>query len=94
MGGFGLFVGILDPCVGHLHFLSGMNLQFSAITMRMHVFTFYMSIYAYHGVRSVSIGVDFVLVVVPGLHQRPARYVQFHNTHICRRQSYVSYHRI
>ena len=50
----------------------GMNLQFSAITqLRVHFFTFYMSIYAYFGVRSVSIGVDFVLGVIgtlkPGL---------------------------
>ena len=61
----------IDPCVGHLHFLRGMNLQFSAITMRMHFFTFYTSIYAYFVVRSVSIGVDFVLgikgTLKPGL---------------------------
>ena len=38
-----------------------MNSQFPAITMRMHFFTFYMHMYAYFGVRSVSIGVNFVL---------------------------------
>ena len=30
----------IDPCAGYLHFLRGMNLQFSAVTMRMHFFTF------------------------------------------------------
>ena len=55
------FCNCFDPCVGHLYFLRGMNLQFTAITMRMHFFSFYMSIYTYIGVRSVSKGVDFVL---------------------------------
>ena len=50
-----------DMCVGHLHFLRGMNLQFSAVAMDMHFFTFYVRIYAYFGVRSVSIGVHFIL---------------------------------
>ena len=35
--------------------------EFSAVTMRMLLFTVYMRMYAYFGVRSVSIGVDFVL---------------------------------
>ena len=39
-------VAHIDPCVGNLHFLRGMNMQFSAVTMCMHFFTFYMSIYA------------------------------------------------
>ena len=40
------FCSCIDPYVGHLHFLRGTNMQFSAVTMRMHFFTFYMSIYA------------------------------------------------
>ena len=39
--------------------------------MRMHLFTFYMRMYAYFGVRSVSVGVDFILgikgILKPGL---------------------------
>ena len=55
IGGFGLFV------VFHLHFLRGMNLQFSTIAVRMHFFMFYMRICAYFGIRFMSIGVEFVL---------------------------------
>ena len=34
------FCSNIDLCGGHLHFLRGMNMQFSVITMRMHFFTF------------------------------------------------------
>ena len=39
IGGFGLFCSNIDLCGGHLHFVRGI-MQFSAIIMRMHVFTF------------------------------------------------------
>ena len=55
----------IDLSGGHLHFIRGTNMQFSAITMRMHFFTFYMRIYAYFGVRSNTIGIDFILSI-PG----------------------------
>ena len=55
------FCSHIDPCIVRLHFLRGMTLQFSTVTVRMHFFMFYMLICAYFGVRSMSIGVDFVL---------------------------------
>ena len=55
--GFGLF----DLCIVHLHFLRGMNLQFSTIAVSMHFFMFYMRICTYFGVRFMSIGVEIVL---------------------------------
>ena len=55
------FCSHIDLCIVHLHFLSGMNLQFSTIAVRMHFFMFYMRICAYFGVRFVSIGVKFIL---------------------------------
>ena len=51
----------IDLCVVHLHFLHGMNLQFSTIAVRMYLFMFYMQICAYFAVRVISIGVEFVL---------------------------------
>ena len=51
----------IDMCVVHLHFLHGMNLQFSTIAVRIYFFMFYMRICAYFGVRFMSIGVEFVL---------------------------------
>ena len=30
----------IDLCMGHIHFIRGMNLQFSEITIHMHFFTF------------------------------------------------------
>ena len=53
IGGFGLFVAI-SICV---EVILGMNLQFSVISVCMHFFTFYMRIYTYFSVQSVSIGV-------------------------------------
>ena len=55
------FCSHIDLCIGHLHFLRGMNLQLSTIVVRMHFFMFYMRICAYFGVRFLSIGVEFVL---------------------------------
>ena len=55
------FCSDIDMCIVHLHFLRGMNLQFSTIAVRMHFFMFYVQIYAYFGVWFMSIGVEFVL---------------------------------
>ena len=49
----------IDLCEGHLHFIWGMNMHFSAVTMRMH-FSYFNCICAYFGVRSNSIDTDFV----------------------------------
>ena len=55
------FCSHIDLCIVHLHFLRGMNLQFSTIAVRMHFFIFYMWICADFGARFTSIGVEFVL---------------------------------
>ena len=34
------FYSNIDLCGGHLHFLRGMKMQLSVITMNMHLFTF------------------------------------------------------
>ena len=49
------FCSYIDPCVGHLHFLRGTNLQFSTVTTGMH-FLFKL-ILAFDR----TIGADFVL---------------------------------
>ena len=46
-------------CSSTFH-MGNMNLQFSAITMRMHFLKFYMRIYAYFDVRSNTLCIDFV----------------------------------
>ena len=55
------FCSHIDLCIVHLHFICGMNLQFSTIAVRMHFFMFYMRICAYFGARFMSIDGEFVL---------------------------------
>ena len=55
------FCSHIDLCIVHLHFLHGMNLQFSTVALHKHFFMFYMRICAYFGVRFMSIGAEFIL---------------------------------